>query len=99
MTTSEDGNDESRDTAKDERRQREHREEKTSQQTALHQQKGANNNMFCANYPRDIQGRGAGLLCCTARPKWVYVPGRHILIPPVLVSRSQSQRKQLLEER
>lgn len=46
---------------------------------------GANNKMFCANYPRDIQE----VQGCTAQVKWACIPAQHIVIQQVLLSCAQ----------
>lgn len=50
---------------------------------------GANNKMFCANYPRDIQKVQGCLLCCTTELKWVCIPAQHAMIRQVLLSSAQ----------
>ncbi len=52
---------------------------------------GANNKMFYANYPRDIQQVQGCLLCCTTELRWVYIPAQHIVIRQVLLSRAQME--------
>lgn len=49
---------------------------------------GANNKMFCANYPRDIQEVQGCLLGCTAEAG-VRTAARHIVIRQVLLSRAR----------
>lgn len=90
-----DSDDWSHDTAKVERRQKQENIIIFSTGERLHNSRrctrigGANNTMFCANYPRDIQEVQGCLLFRTTELKWVFIPAQNIVIRQVLLSCAQ----------